>query len=85
MQFEVCEGDKCYFTLQTLMILCPSYLLFMVLNGGLSVPGGLFMPGIMVNVTATSGHNFECIWQELASKVDRIWPIAYYPQALKVE
>ncbi len=48
LQFKVCEGDKCYFTLQTLMIMCPSYLLFMVLNGGLSVPGGLFMPGIMV-------------------------------------
>jgi hypothetical protein len=49
-QFEVCEGDNCYFTLQSLMILCPSYLIFMVLNGGLSVPGGLFMPGIMVRV-----------------------------------
>ena len=48
LQFEVCQGDNCYFTLQSLIILCPSYLLFMVMNGGLSTPGGLFMPSIMV-------------------------------------
>ena len=48
LQFEVCQGDNCYFTLQSLIILCPTYLLFMVLNGGLSTPGGLFMPSIMV-------------------------------------
>ena len=48
LQFEVCQGDNCYFTLRSLIILCPTYLLFMVLNGGLSTPGGLFMPSIMV-------------------------------------
>ena len=48
LQFEVCQGDNCYFTLKSLIILCPSYLLFMVINGGLSTPGGLFMPSIMV-------------------------------------
>ena len=48
LQFEVCQGDNCYFTLRSLIILCPTYLLFMVMNGGLSTPGGLFMPSIMV-------------------------------------
>ncbi|BDA43411.1 H(+)/Cl(-) exchange transporter 7 [Coccomyxa sp. Obi] len=56
-QFEVCQGENCYFTLRSLMILCPSYLIFMALNGGLSVPGGLFMPSIMVGASfgATCG------------------------------
>ena len=53
-QFEVCQGDNCYFTLQSLIILCPSYLLFMVMNGGLSTPGGLFMPSIMVGPRLSS-------------------------------
>ncbi|EIE22417.1 hypothetical protein COCSUDRAFT_16693 [Coccomyxa subellipsoidea C-169] len=54
---QVCQGENCYFTLRSLMILCPSYLLFMALNGGLSVPGGLFMPSIMVGASfgATCG------------------------------
>lgn len=52
-QFEICQGENCYFTLRSLMIMCPSYLLFMVLNGGLSVPGGLFMPSIMVRLSPT--------------------------------
>jgi len=47
-RFDVCAGEQCYFTLRSLLILCPSYLLFMVANGGLALPGGLFMPSIMV-------------------------------------
>ena len=46
---EVCHGDDCYFTLRSLIILCPSYLLFMTLSGGIAIPGGLFMPSILVS------------------------------------
>ena len=31
-------------------MLCPSYLLYMALIGGLAIPGGLFMPAIMVHL-----------------------------------
>ncbi len=37
-----------YFTLRSLLVLCPSYLIYMALIGGLAIPGGLFMPAIMV-------------------------------------
>ncbi|KAK9844167.1 hypothetical protein WJX81_006719 [Elliptochloris bilobata] len=47
-QYETCAGEQCYFTLRSLLILCPSYLIFMIANGGLALPGGLFMPSIMV-------------------------------------
>jgi chloride channel 7 len=47
-KYEVCEGGNCYFTLRSLFILTVSYLGFMVLLGGIVVPGGLFMPSIMV-------------------------------------
>ena len=40
-----CAG---YFTLRSLLVLCPSYLIYMALIGGLAIPGGLFMPAIMV-------------------------------------
>lgn len=47
-KFEVCEGSNCYFTLRSLFILTSSYLVFMILLGGIVIPGGLFMPSIMV-------------------------------------
>lgn len=37
-----------YFTLPSLGILCVTYLVFMILVGGIVIPGGLFMPSIMV-------------------------------------
>ena len=49
-RYETCAGDQCYFTLRSLLILCPSYLIFMIANGGLALPGGLFMPSIMVRL-----------------------------------
>ena len=44
-----CKDDNCYFSLQTLFILTATYWVFMVLLGGIVIPGGLFMPSIMVN------------------------------------
>ena len=49
-KYEVCKDDNCYFTLQTLFILTITYWVFMVLLGGIVIPGGLFMPSIMVTV-----------------------------------
>ena len=49
-RYETCAGENCYFTLRSLLILCPSYLIFMIANGGLALPGGLFMPSIMVRL-----------------------------------
>ena len=45
---EVCQGDNCYFTLRSLAILSPAYLLLMAAGASLAIPGGLFMPSIMV-------------------------------------
>ena len=45
---QVCQGDNCYFTLRSLIILCPSYLIFMTLSAGIAIPGGLFMPSMLV-------------------------------------
>ena len=45
---EVCQGDNCYFTLRSLAILSPVYLLLMAAAASLAIPGGLFMPSIMV-------------------------------------
>jgi hypothetical protein len=39
---------RSYFTLPSLGILCATYLVFMILVGGIVIPGGLFMPSIMV-------------------------------------
>lgn len=47
-KYEVCEGSNCYFTLRSLFILTVSYLIFMMLLCGIVIPGGLFMPSIMV-------------------------------------
>lgn len=49
-KYEVCKDDNCYFTLQTLFILTATYWVFMVLLGGIVIPGGLFMPSIMVSL-----------------------------------
>jgi chloride channel 7 len=46
--YQVCKDDNCYFTLRTLFILTATYWFFMVLLGGIVIPGGLFMPSIMV-------------------------------------
>ena len=45
---EVCQGENCYFTLRSLAILSPAYLLLMAAGASLTIPGGLFMPSIMV-------------------------------------
>lgn len=45
---EVCNKDNCYFTLRSLIILCPAYLVFMSLTAGIAIPGGLFMPSMLV-------------------------------------
>jgi chloride channel 7 len=45
---QVCQDKNCYFTLRSLMVLCPTYLIFMTLIGGLAIPGGLFIPSILV-------------------------------------
>ena len=46
---EVCHEDNCYFTLRSLFILCPSYLVLMTLAAGIAIPGGLFMPSMLVS------------------------------------
>ena len=46
---DVCAGHSpCYFTLRSLAVLFPTFLLLMALTGGLAVPGGLFVPSILV-------------------------------------
>ncbi|CAK0780533.1 hypothetical protein CVIRNUC_005084 [Coccomyxa viridis] len=54
-KYEVCKDDNCYFTLQTLFILTITYWVFMVLLGGIVIPGGLFMPSIMVGSSFGAG------------------------------
>lgn len=49
---ELCTlKTPCYFSPQALGITCIIYLMLMVLSSGLAVPGGLFMPSIMVGGT----------------------------------
>ena len=46
---DVCAGHSpCYFTLRSLAVLFPTFLILMALTGGLAVPGGLFVPSILV-------------------------------------
>lgn len=42
------DKGPCYFTIKSLAVLSPTYLLLMALAGGVAAPGGLFMPSIMV-------------------------------------
>ena len=65
-KYEVCKDDNCYFTLQTLFILTITYWVFMVLLGGIVIPGGLFMPSIMVTTSLRTALS-----QAYASKVHR--------------
>jgi len=44
----VCRGEGCYFTLRSMAVLCPTYLAAMTLSSSLLVPGGLFMPALVV-------------------------------------
>lgn len=47
--YSECNGSSpCHFTPQSLGLLCTFYLLLMALASGVAVPGGLFMPSIMV-------------------------------------
>ncbi len=46
---DICAGHSpCYFTLRSLAVLFPTFLILMALTGGLAVPGGLFVPSILV-------------------------------------
>lgn len=47
-QQQVCSGDNCYFTLRSLVLLGPVYLCLMSMAASLAIPGGLFMPSIIV-------------------------------------
>ena len=67
-RYETCAGENCYFTLRSLLILCPSYLVFMIANGGLALPGGLFMPSIMVCLVSTGASSVMHL-QELSWKM----------------
>ena len=42
------ETSACHFTRRSLGLLCAFYLMLMALASGVAVPGGLFMPSIMV-------------------------------------
>lgn len=47
--YTVCnETSSCHFTRRSLGLLCVFYLMLMALASGVAVPGGLFMPSIMV-------------------------------------
>ena len=49
--YTVCnETSACHFTPRSLGILCAFYLMLMALASGVAVPGGLFMPSIMVSL-----------------------------------
>lgn len=51
-QQQVCKGENCYFTLRSLSLLAPVYLGLMSLAASLAIPGGLFMPSIIVRPPA---------------------------------
>lgn len=60
--YQVCKDDNCYFTLRTLFILTATYWVFMVLLGGIVIPGGLFMPSIMVSCQSLqAGQQISCL------------------------
>ena len=47
--YRICdETSACHFTARSLGILSVGYLMLMALASGVAVPGGLFMPSIMV-------------------------------------
>ena len=49
--YTVCnETSACHFTPRSLGLLSGIYLLLMALASGVAVPGGLFMPSIMVRM-----------------------------------
>ena len=59
---EVCQGENCYFTLRSLAILSPAYLLLMAAGASLTIPGGLFMPSIMVQFPLGADvDTFRCL------------------------
>lgn len=57
---QVCMGDNCYFTLRSLMLLGPVYLGLMSLAASLAIPGGLFMPSIIVRALLSSALTHHC-------------------------
>ena len=51
--YAVCNGmSPCHFTARSLGILSAFYLILMALASGVAVPGGLFMPSIMVSTSS---------------------------------
>lgn len=52
--YAICnETSACHFTARSLGILSAFYLILMALASGVAVPGGLFMPSIMVGLGPT--------------------------------
>ena len=52
-----CATDvPCNFTIKSLALLAVVYLHLMSLASGIAVPGGLFMPSIMVRVSRRLSH-----------------------------
>lgn len=50
--FATCDSTSpCHFTARSLGILSAFYLILMALASGVAVPGGLFMPSIMVSLS----------------------------------
>ena len=53
--YMVCnETSACHFTPRSLGILSAFYLMLMALASGVAIPGGLFMPSIMVRFAHSS-------------------------------
>jgi chloride channel 7 len=68
-------GKSCQYTLKSLVIFSIAYLLLMGISTGLAVPGGMFMPSIMVG--AASGGMFGVILQQLLPDSYMIFPGVY--------
>ena len=51
------DDDSCYFTLRSLALLCPTYLVSMAASSATGLPGGLFLPSIVAGGSfgATAG------------------------------
>jgi hypothetical protein len=72
--YQVCKDDNCYFTLRTLFILTATYWVFMVLLGGIVIPGGLFMPSIMVSCLSLQAElHTSCLYISCTSHRSCMW------------
>ena len=60
--YSECNAESsCHFTPRSLGLLCAFYLMLMALASGVAVPGGLFMPSIMVSPCSVAASDCLCL------------------------